>query len=106
MIQKIPINPNRIRKINGSFGFIEHAFFRKGFFNRLTHQELAFYLFLVLVGDCNGLSYYNYVKICNILNITVDEYIQCRNQLIDMDLVRCNANERSSGVIFVGKLVG
>lgn len=87
MIEKKPICPGRIRKIAGSFGFIDHAFLRKGFFNQLTHRELAFYCFLILVADRNGLSYYGYEKICKILKLTVDEYIQCRDRLIDMDLV-------------------
>ena len=87
MINKTPIRADRIRKISGSFGFIEHDFFRKGFFKSLTHQELVFYLFLVLVSDRNGMSYWGYDKICNVVNITVDQYIQCRNWLMDMDLI-------------------
>ena len=31
MISKKPLYPQRVRKINGSFAFIEHRFLRKGF---------------------------------------------------------------------------
>ena len=81
------INPERVRKITGSFSFIEHRFLRDGFFEGLGHHELLLYFFLILVGDRNGLSYYSYDKICMLLRITVDEYILARDVLIQKDLV-------------------
>ena len=45
------------------------------------------YVFLVLVADRNGLSYYCYDKICTLLRLSVDEYILARNTLIDKDLI-------------------
>ncbi|MBW2570100.1 MAG: helix-turn-helix domain-containing protein [Deltaproteobacteria bacterium] len=87
MIKKHPINPQRARKIAGSFAFIEHRFLRNGFFTTLTHHELLLYVFLVLVADRNGLSYYSYDKICTLLRISVDEYIFARDSLIKKDLI-------------------
>ena len=87
MIDKTPICPQRLRKITGSFAFIEHRFLRDGFFETLTHHELLLYLFLVLVADRRGLSYYSYDKICTLLRISVDEYICARNTLIQKDLI-------------------
>ena len=57
MIKKKPLCPDRLRKITGSFAFIEHRFLRQGFFGDLNHHELLLYLFLVLVADRNGLLY-------------------------------------------------
>ena len=87
MIKKHPINPQRARRIEGSFAFIEHRFLRNGFFATLTHHELLLYVFLVLVADRNGLSYYSYDKICILLRISVDEYILVRDALIKKDLI-------------------
>ena len=87
MVEKTTLCANRIRKITGSFAFIEHRFLRDRFFQSLTHHELSLYLFLVLVGDRKGLSYYSYDKICTLLRISVDEYILARNALIDKDLI-------------------
>jgi len=87
MIEKTTLCASRIRKITGSFAFIEHRFLRDRFFQILTHHELSLYLFLVLVGDRKGLSYYSYDKICTLLRISVDEYILARNALIDKDLI-------------------
>ena len=44
MIKKHPINPQKVRRIAGSFAFIEHRFLRNGFFATLTHHELLLYV--------------------------------------------------------------
>jgi len=87
MIAKTSLYPQRIRKINGSFAFIEHRFLRNGFWETLSHHELLLYLFLILVSDRKGLSYYSYDNICTLLKISVDEYILARNALIKKDLI-------------------
>ena len=87
MIIKRLICPERVRKITGSFAFIEHRFLRDGFWDALSHYQLLLYLFLVLVADRNGLSYYSYDKICTLLKICVDDYIAARDALIDKDLI-------------------
>jgi hypothetical protein len=86
-IEKNPLCPDRLRKITGSFAFIEHRFLRDGFWESLGHHELLLYVFLVLVADRNGLSYYSFDKICTLLEISIDEYIVARNQLIDKELI-------------------
>jgi hypothetical protein len=87
MIEKTPLCPQRVRKITGSFAFIEHRFLKDGFFADLTHHELQLYVFLVLVGDRNGLSYYGFDKICTLVGISCDEYLIARNELIEKDLL-------------------
>lgn len=87
MIEKTPLCPNRVRKITGSFAFVEHRFLRDGFWATLTHHELLLYLFLVLVGDRAGLSYYSFDKICTILRISTDQYLIARNGLIQKELI-------------------
>lgn len=87
MIEKSPLCPRRVRKIAGSFAFIEHRFLREGFWETLSHHELLLYLFLVLVADRNGLSYYGFDKICTLLRICTDEYLLARDALIKKDLI-------------------
>ena len=82
--------PDRIRKINGSFAFIEHRFLRDGFFASLDHHELLLYLFLIIVGDRNGVSFYGYDKICTLLRTSLDEHILARDSLIEKDLIAFN----------------
>jgi len=87
MMEKVILCPDRIRKINGTFGFIEHRFLKEGFFFTLTHCELLLYLFLVLVADRHGLSFYSYDKMCTLLRISVDEFILAREGLMEKDLI-------------------
>ncbi|MCK5517171.1 MAG: hypothetical protein KAI39_09880 [Desulfobulbaceae bacterium] len=82
-----PLVSNRVRKINGSFAFIEHRFLRHGFWASLNHDELLLYFFFILVADRDGLSFYPYDKICSQLTIDIDAYILARNSLIDKDLL-------------------
>ncbi len=79
--------PDRVRKINGSFAFIEHRFIQDGFWAGLDRNELLLYLFLVIVGDRNGVSFYGYDKICTLLRTSLDEYVLARDSLIEKDLI-------------------
>jgi hypothetical protein len=87
MIEKTPLCPERVRKIAGSFAFIEHRFLRQGFFSSLSHHELLLYVLLVLVADRNGLSYYSFDKLCTLLQLSPDDYLMARNALIKKDLL-------------------
>ena len=87
MVNKQPLVGHRVRKIDGSFAWISHRFLRKGFWGGLTHHELLLYMFLVMVSDRQGISYYSFDKICSLVGITPDEYILARNTLIDKDLI-------------------
>jgi hypothetical protein len=86
-IERGPIDPARVRRIDGSFTFLPHRFLRDGFFVSLTRNELALYVFLLLAGDRNGISFYGYDRICSILEIPLDDYIDARNALLRMDLI-------------------
>jgi len=87
MIRKKVLNIRRIRRINGGFSFIPHRFVKDGFLSSLDRHQLLLYLFLVLVSDRYGLSFYSYDSICSLLQMRIDEYIKARNSLIEKDLI-------------------
>lgn len=87
MIKKKILDPDRVRRIDGGFSFIPHRFLTDGFLASLNQPEILLYLFLILASDRNGLSFYAYDAICTFLQITVDEYIQARDSLIEKDLI-------------------
>ena len=87
MIRKKVLNTERVRRINGGFSFIPHRFITDGFVSSLNSQQLLLYLFLVLVSDRYGLSFYSYDSICSLLQMRIDEYIQARDNLIQKDLI-------------------
>ncbi len=87
MIHKRPLVPQRLRSIQGSFAYIEHRFLRDGFFGALSRFELLLYLLLVLVSDRQGLSFYSYDKLCSLLALSLHDYLQARDGLIQKDLI-------------------
>jgi hypothetical protein len=87
MIKKRILDPQRIRHINGGFSFLPHRFLTGGFVAGLDPDQLLLYFFLVLAGDRNGLSFYSYDSICNLLQMSLEQYLQARNALIENDLI-------------------
>lgn len=71
-----------------SYSIIDHQLFHGGFFQRLNHQALAMYLFLVVVGDRNGKSFYGDRTIMEILRLDGKAFAKARSQLIDENLIR------------------
>jgi hypothetical protein len=84
---RAPPRPDRVRRIEGGFAFIPNRFLHDGFLASLGHVERSLYLFLVLAGDRNGVSFYAYDRICSILELTLDDYVCARNALITRDLI-------------------
>nr|MDA3835982.1 hypothetical protein [Spirochaetales bacterium] len=75
------------RQIKGGFAFIPHRFLTDGFLAALGRNELLLYFFLVLVSDRNGLSFYSYDRICTMLELRLDQYLQARDSLLEKDLI-------------------
>ena len=87
MIEKRILCHERVRRIRTGFAFIEHRFLQDGFLSSLGHHELALYIFLVLAADRYGISFYGYDRMCSILRLSVEEYLEARNLLIEKDLI-------------------
>jgi hypothetical protein len=87
MIKKKILVAERVRSIGGGFSFVPHRFLIDGFFSSLSPHELLLYFLLVLAGDRNGLSFYSYDKICTLLHMSLDQYIESRDGLIEKDLI-------------------
>jgi hypothetical protein len=90
MIKKRILNPDRVRKIKGGFSFVPHRFLTDGFLAALDPAEALLYLFLILAADRNGLSFYGYDAICNLLKLPLEQYIQAKDGLIEKDLIAFN----------------
>ena len=87
MIKKRILDPGRIRRIDGGFAFIPHRFLTDGFLSALTPRQQQLYFFLVLAADRHGLSFYSYDAICSMLQMSLDQYIEARDDLIKKELI-------------------
>ena len=80
--------PKRLRNIRTcTFGWIDHRFLKDGFLKRLSGEALRLYLFLVLVANKAGLSWYCYDRICTMLDMEVDVYVKARNELLSASVI-------------------
>lgn len=79
--------PDRIRRITGSFGWIDHRLRRDRHLERMTHEEIALYVFLVLAADRNGVSYYGKEKICHQLALSSERFTEARIRLLGHELI-------------------
>lgn len=88
MIKKEPIEPDRIRKINGPFGWIPREFITNGYIRGFTKEELLLYFFLSVIGDSKGLSFYGDKSICEFLKIDPDALKRVRQGLEEKSYIR------------------
>jgi hypothetical protein len=81
------LDPQRLRKIEGSFSWIDHRFMTGGFLRDLSTLEILLYLFLVAVSDRNGLSFYHDDRIASLLKIDLAALGQAREGLVQRSLL-------------------
>ena len=90
-MQKYPIEPRRLRRVPTHFSWVDHRLIRQ---NRLRGVEpcgWALYLFLLSVGDEQGLSYYSDTSICQHLGIARHELARARRSLLGAELIAWEA---------------
>jgi len=90
MMSKRPQPPriDRIRSIRGSFSWIDHRFFGKGFDQGLTRLEKLLYLVLVAVSNQDGVSFYSDERLGELLDIRHrHELTGARDELVARDLI-------------------
>jgi hypothetical protein len=79
--------PQRVRRIEKSFAWIDHRLLRNGFLAVMSHQDQALYLFLALAADRHGVSFYRKEKICDALGLDLAQFEAARDRLIDLKLI-------------------
>ena len=82
----IPV-PQRVRRIAGSFAWIDHRLMRNGFLAVMTHQEHSLYVFLALAADRHGVSFYRQEKIGDLLGLDDQAVTVARDRLIELGLL-------------------
>jgi hypothetical protein len=80
-------DPARIRRIEGSFAWLDHRLLRDGHLERMTLQDLAVYVFLVLVADRTGTSFWRKDQVCRKLGIDWDEFEESKARLLERGLI-------------------
>ena len=82
-----PPRPDRVRRIPESFSWIDREILHRRLLERLSHEELVLYFFLVLVAGPEGTSFWSYRRIGDILKLSVEEIIDATGGLSRKDLI-------------------
>jgi hypothetical protein len=87
MIDKRPIRPERLRQVPSGFSWVDHRLIRHRRLEGCSHAAWALYLFLVTVGDAQGLSYYSDPSLCRHLQMDPVQLAAARRQLETAELI-------------------
>lgn len=87
MITKHLLRVDRQRQIPPSFSWVDHRLIRHAHIQGCDHSAWALYLFLVTVGDAQGLSYYSDAAISRHLKLDLMQLAGARQQLLQADLI-------------------
>jgi hypothetical protein len=87
--KRVPVvpAPDRIRRIQGSFAWLDHRLLREGHVEQMTLADLAVYVFLVLVADRTGTSFYRKDVACRKLGIDWGEFEESKARLLERGLI-------------------
>jgi hypothetical protein len=88
---KGPFVRDRIRRITGGFGWVDHRLVREHYVEKCSHGALALYLFLVVVADGEGISWWSERSLSTRLGMDSDRLRQARAELEAADLLAYQA---------------
>jgi len=86
-MEKYPIDPARIRHLPPRFSWLDQRLVADGHLRKCGHPAQGLYLFLSVVSDAEGLSYYSDKSIRLHLGMEQEELLAARGALIAHDLV-------------------
>ena len=71
-----------------SYSIVDHALYHGGYLHRLSHEAMALYLFLVVVGDRDGRSFYGEATLGEILRLGPAALAAARAALLREGLIK------------------
>jgi hypothetical protein len=81
----VPIlpEPTKVRRIQGTFAWLDHRLLREGHLERMTLEDVALYVFLVLAANREGCSFYRKDQACKKLGIDWDQFEESKARLLE-----------------------
>lgn len=81
------LRPERLRQVPQQFSWVDQRLVRDGYMGRCSAEALALYLFLVTVGDAQGLSYYGEKALERYLTCSAEALGRAREELLRAGLI-------------------
>ena len=82
-----PLRADRLRQMEPPFAWIPFAFLRDGYLAALSGPATLLYLFLCLVADAYGVSFYGQKRLEDLLDFSEQVLEAARRELCQRDLV-------------------
>ena len=79
--------PQRLRQLSLHWSWIDHRLVTDQHMSRCSSQAWTLYLFLLSVGDAQGISYYANATIASHLHWSASQVLTARQELIRTDLI-------------------
>jgi hypothetical protein len=86
-MHKYLLCPERLREVPEQFSWLDHRLVSDHRIDICSHQAAALYLFLVIVGDSKGLSYYSDASLMRRLGMAAPMLDTARRELVGTGLV-------------------
>lgn len=77
----------RVRQVPKQFSWLDQRLVQECYIDRLSHPAMGLYLFLVTVGDANGVSFYADKTLQKRLRLSCHAFEEARLQLITHHLI-------------------
>lgn len=87
MVEKRALKPERVRRVPRQFSWVDHRLLSGGHLERCSAAAWGLYLFVVVVGDARGLSYYSDAAICRLLSLTPTLLVKLRQELLSNGMI-------------------
>lgn len=86
-MQKRVLIPARVRRVPRQFSWVDQRLVRERYLERCSVESWALYLFLVIVGDAQGVSFYADESVIRILSIDSVMLERARRELLEAGLI-------------------
>ena len=86
-MKKHILDSTALRRVPDRFSWVDHQLIPRRLLCRADSAAWALYLFLVTVGDEQGLSYYSDASVCSHLNLCAEHLRKARRQLLERRLI-------------------
>lgn len=90
-IRKHPLDPRRVRRVPARFSWVDHRLVRQRLLSAAGVPGSALYLFLAVVGDERGLSYYSDGSVGDHLGMDAATLREAREALLRAGLIAWEA---------------
>ena len=90
-MEKRVLAPDRLRRVPRQFSWIDQRLLWDRHFKRCSVSAWGLYLFLLVVGDARGLSYYSDASVCGWLSVSGEELAELRHELLTAGVIAYQA---------------